>query len=416
MKYFKIILLLLFPLLTWAQESEDNTDKKYPEVTFEKKTTSIQEPDDTDVQKAITITVKGGEKDHYPLKIRVVNSKKGNAESEDYKFKDSTITFESDGSKVNLWVTVIKDSKRESEETVILSLEENDTVKVGKINQHTISISDFIYDESLRVTTGIDFDFEPNNNPISLYGELNGFYPNLSKSEIPFGLMFKIFSNKHIQRDSLFSSIPLTFRTGDNIYVNDTSGTIIDTLVGTRRLILAPTENTEIRHYGFSVSPIFQLNSKHNNKFAAFFSTTFEAVISKQNTRFSHDTLSIRVDTMNIREFENIFNEENGSLIKYRRRTVYTFNIGIGLPMRITEDDYEVRIIPTVGSSFLSRHGESNIFRTLYPYYSIDVNVIDKNFGITIGAEFRSGLISSEPFINIYIAKSFSFKNFIKFD
>lgn len=85
--------------------------------------------------------------------------------------------------------------------------------------------------------------------------------------------------------------------------------------------------------------------------------------------------------------------------------------IGIGTPIIFVTDAFEVRFSPFVGMAF---NGECR-----WTVSSLGFSVTEKQIGLSIGGEVRTLGFNEPPLMNLFIAKSFTIKDFkelIKFD
>jgi hypothetical protein len=391
-----------FILLVTSVFCSNSIGQSKPEISFKTDKQYVLEPKERPIKVSVSIVAKNGDDNQYPISITINDSKKGTAESEDYAFSEQTIQIDKKNSSQQIWITVKEDKKIEGNESIVLEIKKDSNI-TRVIQTHTVFIEEVPTSVKNRLTTGVDFDFETKENPLSFYGELNGFYPDLFKKK--YGISYRIFSNRFSSVDTLLSNNGLNIANGAQII------SATDTLVPIKRIHLSPTNSTKTRIYGLSFSPILRLVNGNNS--TIYGSLLIEGMISTTNSAYSYDTTSIRFDTVSLGTFNNF--DENRLLIASRSNQFVT-NIALAIPIRIYDEKYEVMITPGFGYSKTTTLGNNSLYKAINPFYLLNINVIDQNFGITIGGEIRNSFNNNLPLINIYIAKSFNFVNFTKFN
>lgn len=385
-----------------------------PEIFFTKKQTHIVEPneDAKQVQVAVQLEAQGGDPSNYPVQFQIADANTGSAESGDYKFSNGQFQIDKDGGKTTVWVTINSDEKAEANETVVLAVQEDQAITRGKNNIHEILIVDVPTSQTVRLTTGVDFDFEnTDETPISFYGELNGFMPDLRSTRV--GISFSLFSNHFSSTDSMLSSEKFTFITGSEIVEGP------DTSLPIKNIYFGPVERGSTRNYGMDLSLLIRIApfSNSNGDTKLFLAPLYRGMISATTRTYSYDTLSVRPDTVTRSEFDAL-NVRNRFIVA-SRRNLFVNTFAITLPFQHITEEYEIRIIPGIGRTLVIFPGpdkQGGQISNGFWSYMLDMSILDRNFGITIGGGVRTdNLVSDLPFINLYIAKSFNFSNFTQF-
>lgn len=396
----QLLILFAFACLTYVAKGQN-----LPALGFETSESTEAEPKDKDNKISLRVFAQGGDAASYPVKFKVKRNG-GSADPTDFEIDESAEhTINKAGESVLVWVTLKSDSKKEADETIRIEIVPDAKFTLDAKPSHEITLTEVPNTSEIRLTTGVDFDFQTNENPTSFFGSLNGFIPNAFGDGS--GFAFEIFSNQFTGLDTLNSTVNLTFPVG-NPYTEDGS-----TFYNVQQTSLNPTKLTTTRNYGVSFSPIFKL--KEGKNAGVYFGMIGEFMLSRTNISFTYDTLRSSVEQFSETDFANL--EINSRTPILSQSDLLVSTIGLTMPIRYTSDEYEVRIALNAGATARTPRVSGGVSVTYFqPYGEIDINVMDRKFGITIGAEARTSVVQNVPFVNLYLAKSFNFSKFASYE
>lgn len=200
---------------------------------------------------------------------------------------------------------------------------------------------------------------------------------NRTKSRVPVTRIVR--PNRPPVRDSVL--IKQTLYDGKSFVENKILG--LNAMVG-RRVFATGAErdvrdiNTELK----TINIYFAIKAEYFRR-STTITTAYDSIAGSTATYLVPARSGVRTTTLE----RNHFSQEN------------VFFWGVGVPLLVITDTYEVRIDPFIGIQGGTRKSGA---------YSAAFNVTEKKYGISIGGTYRGYLDGGEPIVNLYIAKAFT--------
>lgn len=357
-----------------------------------------------------------------PLHIKCENI---TTSKDDYKLinPDIVITkddFHNEGAEIErfIYLEIRKDStgKDKGDEvfTITIIPDTSDILSpfsVKKVNLIAVTIIDAKKPISgmdpFRITTGANFDFDKTITA-TLYFDAQMYKPNLipicKKSEFGLGFYGSLYNNRYLSQDSILPSEQYTSKIG--------SGDTVDLV----RYNYQVGASNAIKNIGFEGGLIWGWeNHKSKDFYSAhtFILPEFSAIHRTTTTTYSYT--KINVDTL--------FNVPTPDSIKYLVEKSFSTSksdialLGVGYIGRFRFEKYgEFMLKFTSGLAFqkIQRNiGDYEVFTNYY--YSLRVQLLDPKVGINLGGEVRGYYGQGNPFIGVYLSKSFSLQKLTEY-
>lgn len=396
------ILLIISPLN--AQECKP---KKLPKVSFIKPRQFVDSLDVANHWIEVKLKAKGGKKDCYPIDIELKKIITGSSMcSGTESIETEELQIDSKRGRNIFCIQIDEDAANINDnETVTYRIEPKSTAyRLGKVITHKVIFDkeepiDPNCNSCVRLTSGIDFRFEEKTDPISFYGNLNGFIPNQFDGK--FAMEFNVFSNSFTSIDSSKSN-----RSTENV-IESTLGLTGDSMLIVQRYGYKSRENKTVRHSGLNISPMYKLFSRgESSLYSAFI---FEGAVISNTTSYSIDTISREIDTIPIGDYER--NWRGRGIPSQHKSNILISSLAVALPYHFENSVFDIRLKPGFGYCFYGYSARMTKKR----FIMLDITVLEKKIGVTIGGQFRTTYINDLPMVNIYIAKSFKFSKFLNF-